>query len=71
MGEESPNRVNGPPGAVFLSYASQDQEAAQRIARPCALWASREDLRQSIMDRGCAAHIRRTHTRHPHRRFDT
>jgi TolB-like protein/Flp pilus assembly protein TadD len=32
MGEESPNStVTTPTGAVFLSYASQDQEAAQRI----------------------------------------
>ncbi len=31
MGGESPNQVTGPAGAVFLSYASQDAEAAQRI----------------------------------------
>jgi len=31
VGEESPNRVSTPTGAVFLSYASQDVEAAQRI----------------------------------------
>jgi TolB-like protein/Tfp pilus assembly protein PilF len=32
MGEESPNStVTAPTGAVFLSYASQDAEAAQRI----------------------------------------
>jgi len=31
MGEESPKPASAPTGAVFLSYASQDAEAAQRI----------------------------------------
>ena len=31
MGEGSPQRVSTPTGAVFLSYASQDADAAQRI----------------------------------------
>jgi len=31
MGEELPKPANTPTGAVFLSYASQDAEAAQRI----------------------------------------
>ena len=31
MGGEPPNRVTRPAGAVFLSYASQDAEAARRI----------------------------------------
>src|SRR6516165_1196285 len=31
MGEGSPGRVRTPTGAVFLSYASQDADAAQRI----------------------------------------
>jgi TolB-like protein len=31
MGEESPKPASTPTGAVFLSYASQDAEAAQRI----------------------------------------
>jgi hypothetical protein len=31
MGEESPKPANPPTGEVFLSYASQDAEAAQRI----------------------------------------
>jgi len=31
MGGESPNPVTTPAGAVFLSYASQDAHAAQRI----------------------------------------
>jgi hypothetical protein len=33
MGEQSPNsKVTTPTGAVFLSYASQDAEAAKGIA---------------------------------------
>ena len=31
MGDESPKPASTPTGAVFLSYASQDAEAAQRI----------------------------------------
>ena len=31
MGAESPNRGAAQSGAVFLSYASQDAEAAQKI----------------------------------------
>ena len=31
MGGESPNQVTRPAGAVFVSYASQDAEAARRI----------------------------------------
>src|SRR5262250_2280836 len=31
MGDESPKPANTPTGAVFLSYASQDAEAATRI----------------------------------------
>src|SRR5256885_16012567 len=31
MGEESPKPSSAPTRAVFLSYASQDAEAAQRI----------------------------------------
>ena len=31
MGEESPKPASSPTGAVFLSYASQDCEAALRI----------------------------------------
>ena len=31
MGGETPNRVTAPAGAVFLSYASQDAEAARKI----------------------------------------
>jgi len=31
MGEQSPKCVSTPAGAVFLSYASQDQGAAHRI----------------------------------------
>ena len=31
MGEESPKPASTPTGAVFLSYASQDAEAAQCI----------------------------------------
>lgn len=37
MGEESPKPASTPTGAVFLSYASQDAEAAQRI---CAVLRS-------------------------------
>jgi len=31
MGDESTKPASAPTGAVFLSYASQDAEAAQRI----------------------------------------
>jgi hypothetical protein len=31
MGGGSPERVSTPAGAVFLNYASQDAEAAQKI----------------------------------------
>ena len=31
MGEQSPEPADTPTGAVFLSYASQDAEAAQQI----------------------------------------
>jgi len=31
MGEQSGESVSTPTGAVFLSYASQDTEAAQKI----------------------------------------
>jgi hypothetical protein len=31
MGEKSSKRASTPTGAVFLSYASQDAEAAQKI----------------------------------------
>src|SRR5215469_1463149 len=38
MGEESPKPASTPTGAVFLSYASEDLEAAARIA--CGLRAA-------------------------------
>jgi TIR domain len=37
MGEEPPKRASTPTGAVFLSYASQDAQAAQRV---CAVLRS-------------------------------
>jgi TolB-like protein/cytochrome c-type biogenesis protein CcmH/NrfG len=50
MGEESPKRASTPSGAVFLSYASQDAEAAQRIctalrAAGIEVWFDQSELR--------------------------
>jgi TolB-like protein len=50
MGEESPKPANTPTGAVFLSYASQDAEAAQRIcealrASGIEVWLDQSELR--------------------------
>ena len=50
MGERSPERVSTPNGAVFLSYASQDAEAAQRIcmalrAAGIEVWFDQSELR--------------------------
>src|ERR1700681_1554286 len=50
MGGESPNRGSTPAGAVFLSYASQDAEAARRIcgalrAAGIEVWFDRSELR--------------------------
>ena len=50
MGEESPNRVSAPTGAVFLSYASEDAEAAKRIcdalrAAGIEVWFDQSELR--------------------------
>src|SRR5215467_7120080 len=50
MGERSPERVSAPMGAVFLSYASQDAEAAQKIcdalrAAGVEVWFDQSELR--------------------------
>jgi len=50
MGEGSPKPVSAPIGAVFLSYASQDAESAQRICEAlCAagieVWFDQSELR--------------------------
>jgi TolB-like protein/tetratricopeptide (TPR) repeat protein len=50
MGEQSPKRVSKPAGAVFLSYASQDAEAAQKIcdalrAAGIEVWFDQSELR--------------------------
>jgi TolB-like protein len=50
MGEGSRERVSTPTGAVFLSYASQDTEAAQRIcetlrAAGIEVWFDQSELR--------------------------
>jgi TolB-like protein len=50
MEEESPNRVTAPAGAVFLSYASQDIDAARRIcdalrASGIEVWFDQSELR--------------------------
>jgi len=50
MGGESPERVGTPAGAVFLSYASQDATAAQRIcealrAAGIEMWFDQSELR--------------------------
>jgi TolB-like protein/Flp pilus assembly protein TadD len=50
MGEESPKTASTPTGAVFLSYASQDAEAAQKIcdalrAAGIEVWFDKSELR--------------------------
>jgi TolB-like protein/Tfp pilus assembly protein PilF len=50
MGEESPEPASAPTGAVFLSYASQDAEAAKRIcealrAAGIEVWFDKSELR--------------------------
>ena len=50
MGEESPKPASAPTGAVFLSYASEDQDAAQRIygalhAAGIEVWLDQSELR--------------------------
>ncbi len=50
MGAASPERVSTPTGAVFLSYASQDAEAAQKIcdalrAGGIEVWFDKSELR--------------------------
>jgi len=50
MGEESPKTASEPKGAVFLSYASEDAAAAERMAAAlCAggieVWFDRSELR--------------------------
>ena len=51
MGEESPNTaVTTPTGAVFLSYASEDAAAADRIATALRsagieVWFDKSELR--------------------------
>ena len=50
MGPASPERVSTPTGAVFLSYASQDAEAAQRICAALRsagveVWFDQSELR--------------------------
>jgi TolB-like protein/Flp pilus assembly protein TadD len=50
MGEEVPKPASAPMGAVFLSYASQDAEAAQRICQALRsagveVWFDQSELR--------------------------
>ena len=50
MGEQSPKPASAPTGAVFLSYASQDAEAAQRICAALRsagveVWFDQSELR--------------------------
>jgi TolB-like protein/tetratricopeptide (TPR) repeat protein len=50
MGDESPKPASTPTGAVFLSYASQDAEAAQRICEALRsagveVWFDKSELR--------------------------
>ena len=49
----APNRPSTPTGAVFLSYASQDTDAAQRIcdtlrAASIEVWFDKNALREAI-----------------------
>ena len=63
MREESPNRMSGPTGAVFLSYASQDQEAAQRICEALrAAGIARRPLATHQGSRMCGAYTKDTHS---------
>jgi TolB-like protein len=70
MGAESPKAASTPTGAVFLSYASEDAEAAERIATALRsagveVWFDQSELRggdawdQSIRDhiKACALFI--------------
>jgi hypothetical protein len=50
MGERLPERVSTPNGAVFLSYASEDTPAVQRIADTLRaagieVWFDKSELR--------------------------
>lgn len=50
MGEESPARISTPAGAVFVSYTSQDAEAAKRICEALRyagieVWFDQSELR--------------------------
>ena len=50
MGGDSPELASKPAGAVFLSYASQDAEAAQRICEALGtagieVWFDQSELR--------------------------
>src|SRR5215468_12578043 len=50
MGGESPKSTSAPTGAVFLSYASQDADAARRIcdalrAEGIEVWFDQSELR--------------------------
>src|SRR5499427_1892176 len=50
MEGEAPNQASTPTGAVFLSYASQDAEAAQKIcealrAAGIEVWFDQSELR--------------------------
>ena len=64
MGGESPNRGSTPAGAVFLSYASQDAEAARRIcdalrADGIEVWFDQSELRGGdVWDRKIRQQIR-------------
>jgi TolB-like protein len=64
MGEESPKPASTPTGAVFLSYASQDAEAAQRICAALRsagveVWFDQSELRGGdVWDRQISKQIR-------------
>src|SRR3974377_550156 len=50
MEEESANQLSSPAGAVFLSYASQDAQSAQRICEALRsagveVWFDQSELR--------------------------
>ena len=63
MGVETPHRVGAQPGAVFLSYASQDAQAASRIcsalrAGGIEVWLDQSELRGGdAWDRQIREHI--------------
>jgi hypothetical protein len=56
MGLDSPNRVRTQTGAVFLSYATQDLVAAQRICAASASMCQSGGVISHLSEDGSARH---------------